>query len=161
MLLLQVRLETQTLVALPPNQIASLLGPCLHRISALPLHSPKNVLLPPFISGRQAPRCCLCLLSNPLTFITTTSIVFYRGGAPHQNHRKQCGNQRGGIVWAVSLQLLLMSCNLQQQEAMPARGNCCCAVRSFANRGGGIRSSVLISRRTKGAEGGGVRNDLL
>lgn len=31
-----------------------------------------------------------------------------------QNHRKQWGNQRGAMVWAVSLPLLLMSCNLEQ-----------------------------------------------
>lgn len=74
---------------------------------------------------------------------------FCHRGTPHQNHRKQCGNQRGGMVWAVSLQLLLMSCNLEQQEAMPAQGNCCCLVHSLANRGGGIRSSVLISQEQR------------
>lgn len=86
---------------------------------------------------------------------------FFHYGTPHQNHKKQCGNQRGGLVWAVSLQLLLMSCNLEQREAMPAQGNCCCLVHSLANGGGGgIRSSVLISKRTKEAEGDSVKDDL-
>lgn len=118
-------------------------------------------LLHMFISGwqiEQAPCCCLCLLPARGA---TTSADFFHYGTPHQNRRKQCGNQRGGLVWAVSLQLLLMSCNLEQREAMPAQGNCCCLVHSPANGGGGgIRSSVLISKRTKEAEGDSVKDDL-
>lgn len=75
-------------------------------------------------------------------------------------------------MWAASLQLLLMSCNLEQREAMPAQGNCCCLVRLPANRGeggggrgegeggGGITSSVITSKRTKEAEGARVKDDL-
>ena len=52
-------------------------------------------------------------------------------------------------MWAVSLQRLLMSCNLEQQEALSAQGNCCCSEHSFANGGGGIESSEIISREQR------------
>lgn len=63
-------------------------------------------------------------------------------------------------MWAVSPQLILMSCNLEQQEAMPAQGNCCCSVHSLTNRGGGSRSLRAHFQRTKEVEGDGVRNNL-
>lgn len=65
------------------------------------------------------------------------------------------------MVWAVSLQQVLMSCNLEQQEAMPAEGNCCCLVHSFTNGGGGNHILGAHFLRTKEAEGDGVRNSLL
>lgn len=53
---------------------------------------------------------------NTPTSITATS---FRAAARHTRFR--CGNQGGGTAKAVFLQLRLMSCNLEQQEAMAAQ----------------------------------------
>lgn len=116
--------------------------PCSFPFSSMPFHSPK-LLLHMFISRWQTVNKHLAAVFvsfQPPNLHNHHLHHFCHHGTPLQNHRRQRGNQRGGMVWAVSPPLLLMSCNLEQQEAMPAQGNCCCSVHSFTNRGGGSRS---------------------
>ena len=63
------------------------------------------------------------------------------------------------MVWAASLQLLLMSCNREQQEAMPARGNCRCSVHLFSNRERRQQILGAYFLRTKEAEEDGARGN--
>lgn len=55
---------------------------------------------------------------------------------PLHKTRKQWENPRGVRVWAATLTLLLMSCNLAPQEAMPSPQNVCFSLHLLANGGG-------------------------